>query len=64
MMNECIADGCISISYQSCTLKMSCEVSVVLLHTVPMRVARQRPKSSQLRPKMVHCCYQGRLYYW
>lgn len=64
MMNECIADGCISISYQSCASKMSREVSVVLLHTMSMRVARQCPKSSQLRPKMVHCCYQGRLYCW
>ena len=33
-MNEYIADSCISISYQSCTLKMSCEVSMVLLHSV------------------------------
>lgn len=43
MMNECIADGCISLCYQSCTLKMSCEISVVLLHTVTMCVARQCP---------------------
>lgn len=62
MMSECIADGCISISYQSCALKMWCEISMVLLQTTSRRVARQCPKSSQLRPKTVHCCYEGRLY--
>lgn len=62
MMSECIADGCISISYQSCTLKMWCEISMVSLQTTSRRVARQYPKSSQLRPKTVHCCYEGRLY--
>lgn len=60
MMYECIADECISLSYQSCTLKMSCEVSMVLLHTVSMCVARQCPKKFTAQTKVGALAIRGK----